>query len=138
MNRLSLALSFAFSLAFVVWGIFLWTRPRPPVQPIGPQYYTTFAVDLDGEWIKIRNAGDEVLTGCEIEFTAGLDSPGGATYRGKRYYARWEPGEAQEIGISTSRGPTNVLSVRFVGSALSPDKGWGFWRLMFPAGAGGG
>ena len=138
MKRMNLALRISLVLACVGCAVFLWTRPRPPARPVGPQDYTAFAVDLDGEWIRIRNTGGEVLTGCEIEFTAGLDSPHGATYHGKRYYARWEPGEAQEIGISTSRGPTDVLSVRFTGTASSSDKGWGFWRLSYPTAAGGG
>ena len=138
MKRLNLVFRVALVLACVGWAVFLWTRPRPPARPVGPQDYSAFTVDLDGEWITIRNAGSEVLTDCEIEFTAGLDSPGRATYHGKRYYARWEPGQAQEIGIGTSRGPADVLWVRFSGCASSPDKGWGFWRLAYPAGADGG
>ena len=141
MKRLKLAFRIALLLAWLGVVLLWWTRPvplAPPVRPVGPRDYTAFAVDLDGEWIKIRNSGDEVLTDCEIEFTAELDSPGEARYQGKRRYARWEPGQTQEIGISTPRGPTGVLSVQFNGRASSPDKGWGFWRLAFPARAGGG
>ena len=138
MRRLNLAFRIALIIAGVGWWAFLWTRPTPPPRPIGPQDYTAFAVELDGEWIIIRNTGGEVLTDCQIEFTAGLDSPGRATYRGKRYYPRWEPGQSQEIGISTSRGPMDVLSVRFTGRASSPDKNSGPWRLAYPAGAEGG
>jgi hypothetical protein len=133
---LNIALRFAPALAAIGLAIFLWTQPTPPARPTGPLHYKAFAVEIDGEWIKIRNTGAEILTNCSIEFTADLDSPGGATYQGKRYYAKWEPGEAQEIGISTSRGPTDVLSVRFTGTASSPDKAWDCWRLTCPAVAG--
>ncbi|QEL19952.1 hypothetical protein [Limnoglobus roseus] len=127
--RIRVALTTA---TFMALAYFWYSQTATPLRMPTPPTYSAFEVALHGEWIAIRNAGDEVLTSCEIEFGAGLDSPGGATYRGRRYYPRWSPGEAQEIGISTSYSPMDVLSVRFTGSASSPEKGAGYWRLEFP------
>ena len=119
-------------------AIFWFTRPAVPDRPRPPKKYTAFTVDLDGEWIAIRNTGPESLTNCTIEFTARLDAPGGATYQGTRYFPSWEPGQAHGIGISTPRGPMDVLSVRFVGTAFPAGTGPSVWRLSFPAGENGG
>jgi hypothetical protein len=140
MKRWKIAFRVMLALACLGCGAtYFWLKwPVAPTTPVGPQEYSAFAVDLDGEWITIRNTGSEILTDCDIEFTARMDSPGGVTYQGKRNYRRWEPGEAQKIGIAMPTGPMDVASVRFAGTANSPDKGWRFWQLTFPASSDGG
>lgn len=88
MKRLYLTFSGGALLVCWVWAVCVLARPTLPVPPKVPHDYSSFVIDLDGELITIRNTGTEVLTNCEIEFTAELDAPGcaGATYQGKRFY----------------------------------------------------
>lgn len=134
MKRLSLAFCFAFAMGTAVLAALVWTRPKPAVLAI-PETYSAFTVEIDCEWIRIRNVGDQVLTKCSIDYIAELNSPEYKSYHGSRLFDRWEPGEEREIGISLPRGRADVRSVRFTGLASVSDSEGPFRKLAYPVGA---
>jgi hypothetical protein len=124
-------------VGLVALGLYDWiTAPKASAIPPVSDLSNDLEVEIEGHVFRIRNVGHQTLQKGYFDFVADLDPSSGFTqYQGDdNCFKNWEPGEVQEIPLSTSKELPKILSVHIQGDAAwdgepgSPRR-WGKFTL---------